>query len=276
MGQSSTDIAGCVSDYLREGYATLPWTLPLDQVNAISTEIVRLTTEKREDIVHEADGHTVRAIHGCHEYSPLCEALSRLTNLIDFAKTVVSDDVYVYQSKVNIKAAHRGDAWPWHQDFAFWNREDGMPAPKAVNLAILIDRVSQDNGPLSVIPTSQAGGLLGQLDESRVVSEDWTGNVSARLSYTVRDETVGELLRQHGSVDLVGPAGTVVAFHPNVVHRSTENRSSKRRTILFITYNAISNEPIRYSRPEFLVSRNTNAIVASSSAFTELAAQYVR
>ena len=53
-----------------------------------------------------------------------------------------------------MKAAFEGDVWQWHYDFATHHRDDGVPAPRALNLHILLDEVSHYNGPLYFIPGS--------------------------------------------------------------------------------------------------------------------------
>jgi len=40
-----------------------------------------------------------------------------------------------------------GDVWQWHQDYGTWKRDDGMPEPRAMNIAIFLDEVMPINGP---------------------------------------------------------------------------------------------------------------------------------
>jgi ectoine hydroxylase len=42
--------------------------------------------------------------------------------------------VYIYQFKINVKAAFGGDVWQWHQDYIFWRNEDGMPGTESLML----------------------------------------------------------------------------------------------------------------------------------------------
>ena len=52
----------------------------------------------------------------------------------------------MHQYKINAKGAFDGDVWQWHQDFGVWHRDDGMPEPRAMNIAVFLDDVSGANG----------------------------------------------------------------------------------------------------------------------------------
>ena len=58
----------------------------------------------------------------------------------------------MHQFKINAKAAFEGDVWQWHQDYGTWARDDGMPEPRAMNIAVFLDEVMPINGPLMLIP----------------------------------------------------------------------------------------------------------------------------
>lgn len=244
--------------YAREGITSVPGLFTAEEVEALRFAVDRLVESDRPELVHEADGRTPRAIHGCHRYDDVCARLVRLPRMLELARGVLGEDVYVYQFKVNLKQPREGAAWPWHQDFSFWSEQDGMPEPAAVNIAIFLDDVHDSSGPLCVVPGSHTYGLL-DLPEAGG-EDDWTRHVSADLAYTVSDETAERLAAQHGRVWATGSAGTALVFHPSIVHSSSSNRSDDRRAILLVTYNAVSNAPADPTRPEFLVERDTTPL----------------
>lgn len=248
--------------YGRDGWVALPDGFSDAAVATLRERIEQLGAQRRPEVVCEADSSTVRAIHGCHDFDEMCGRLIRLPMLLDFAETVLDGPVYLYQFKVNVKAAVEGRAWPWHQDFAFWHREDGMAAPDAVTIAIFLDEVSEENGPLEVIPATHHLGLLeseGGGDAERV--RDWRRHVSADLEHAVPVGLAESLATTYGRQRFTGAAGTVVAFHPNLVHSSSNNKSEHRRSMLFLTYNKVTNAPANPTRPEFLVNRDTRPVV---------------
>ena len=263
-----SELAGLKSDYERDGWCTTPFRLEMPAVESIRRTVDRMAGQHGPEVVHEKGSDAVRAIHGCHLVDDLCAALVRLPLLVELAETLLGSAVYVYQFKVNLKQARQGAAWPWHQDYSFWQVEDGMPTPNAVNVSIPLDDVHEENGPLVVIPRSHR---LGRLDVPRPGDSgpgrgDWRAHVSADLTYTVPSERAEALVRANGSRLVLGDAGTVDVFHPSVVHSSSSNRSADRRALLLITYNAVDNAPLSPSRPPFLVGRDTAALAPAEDA----------
>ncbi|GGU78817.1 phytanoyl-CoA dioxygenase family protein [Kitasatospora aureofaciens] len=246
------------SVYEREGWLLAPHTLDAELVAGITARIEELSAQERPEAVYEKGTRTLRAIHGCHLFDDLCRRLVRLPALLGLAEELLGEPVYVYQFKVNMKQPREGVAWPWHQDYSFWHHEDGMVADKAVNIAIHLDEVHAKNGPLQIVPRTHHLGLLDK--EPSGGGGDWRNHVSADLEYTVPDQVADDLVGEYGLMHATGPKGAIYAFHPTLVHSSTDNLSDDRRALLLVTYNAVSNAPERLSRPEFLVSRDTTPL----------------
>ncbi|MEY9878212.1 ectoine hydroxylase [Streptacidiphilus sp. MAP12-33] len=263
MSALLADVAELKAAYDRQGWCRIPVRLDTDSVEHLRRRIDLLCEQDRPDVVREKESGAVRGIHGCHAYDDLCAALVRHPLLLGLAEELVGGPVYAYQFKVNLKQAREGAAWPWHQDFAFWHEEDGMPQDRAVNIAVPLDDVHAGNGPLVLIPGTHRLGLLDlpqREEQGERERGDWRSHVSADLAYTISGGRAEQLGRELGRQTLLGPAGTVHAFHPSIVHASSNNSSADRRALLLITYNAVDNAPARPTRPTFLVSRDTEAI----------------
>jgi L-proline 4-hydroxylase len=252
-------------DYDREGWCRLPVRLPAEDVRKVRASIARLSTLDGPEVVYERDSSAVRALHGCHRLDEVCARLVRLPLLVDLAESLLGGPVYVYQFKVNLKQPHEGAAWPWHQDFTFWHHEDGMRRPAAVNVAVHLDDIHAGNGPLRLIPGSHRLGIVdgGAGGGARAArrSGDWRRHVAADLEYTIPESRVRSIAQPVTVRSVTGPTGTVCAFHPSIVHCSSNNASADRRALLLITYNRVDNAPERPVRPEFLVSRDTAPVV---------------
>lgn len=252
--------------YQREGFCVLPYKLSSEKLEKVRRSVERISRQVRPEVVYEntsGESVAVRAIHGCHRYDDVCAKLVREPELINAAEELLGSAVYVHQFKVNLKVSRIGAEWPWHQDFSFWHREDGMPKPSAVNVAILLDPVHATNGPLQFIPRTHGLGLLdggteGLVDESG----GWKQDVSADLTYTVPKETAESLRQDRGIFSFEGEVGTTMAFHPCLVHSSAANLSGDRRALLLITYNSIHNVSNLSSRPEFLADRDSTPLRA--------------
>jgi ectoine hydroxylase len=256
-----TDVTRIVDAYHQRGWFVLERGITPELLADLRAAVARICAMVRPEVVYEDDGRTVRALHGCHRFDDVCERLVHHPLFVDLAETAVGDSVYVYQFKVNIKSPREGKRWPWHQDFAFWSVEDGMPRPDAVNIAISLDDVHEHNGPLTVLSGSHRLGLVDSPDPDEPTPKSgWQDHVSANLTHKVDDALARELAIEHPPVKLLGPAGTVSMFHPSIVHSSSDNLSDDRRSMLFITYNAVRNTPRHATRPSFLVDPHTTAV----------------
>ncbi|HWS35622.1 MAG TPA: phytanoyl-CoA dioxygenase family protein [Actinoplanes sp.] len=258
---ATTEIAK--KEYDDAGWHRSPHRLSADILEKVRAAIEEISRETRPEVVHEKGTNVVRAVHGCHLYDETSARLVRLPLFVELAEALTGDQVYVYQFKVNLKQPHEGAAWPWHQDYTFWKNEDGMTDDRAVNIAILLDDTHEDNGPLLVLPGTHRLGLVESSGGADAGSGDWRKHVSADLEYTVPDAEAERLAGEHGRMLITGPAGTIYAFHPSIVHSSSANRSPDRRAMLLITYNAVSNATHSSPRPEFLVGTDTRPVIAA-------------
>ncbi len=255
--------------YRELGWCRSPYRFASGAVELLRTSIESICRQRRPEVVYEKPGGPVRAVHGCHAFDEVCAALVRQPCLLALARALTGRPVYVYQFKVNLKQAREGAAWPWHQDFTFWSREDGMRRPDAVNIAISLDEIHSGNGPLVVIPGTHRLGIVGEPVGGPPRGGDWRSHVSADLAHVVDADVAAGLARTNGTTLLTGSAGAVQAFHPSIVHSSSDNESPDRRALLLITYNSVDNAPLRPTRPEFLVSRDATGLEpAADERFT--------
>jgi ectoine hydroxylase len=153
----------------------------------------------------------------------------------------------MHQFKINAKAAFTGDVWQWHQDYGTWKRDDGMPEPRAMNIAIFLDEVMPINGPLMLVPQSQnAGDLKASHDLATTSYPLWT----------LDEETVTRLVKQGGIVAPTGKPGGMLMFHGNLVHGSSGNITPYPRKIVYLTLNSVSNYIRTTTRPEYIAHRD--------------------
>jgi len=217
--------------------------------------------DRVETVALEADGETPRAFHGGYERNVVFNRLIRLDVLLGPVQQMLQDRAYVYQFKVNLKAAFVGDLWPWHQDYSFWAKEDDMPSPRAVTVGIFLDEITEFNGPMYFIPGSHRGGCHdADQDQCDAEGDSWLRHVGASLSYQTDLHKVVALARTHGLVAPKGQRGTIIFFDCNTVHASPANISPMQRRILFVTYNSVNNAPRNNIRPTFLVNRNVSPL----------------
>jgi ectoine hydroxylase-related dioxygenase (phytanoyl-CoA dioxygenase family) len=259
-----------INGYREKGYLLIPNCFSRSEVEVMRMQLPALFAEDSPERVVEKNKNVARSVYGSHKTNEVFRRLTLQRRLVEPARQILGSDVYVYQFKINAKAALGGDVWEWHQDYIFWLKEDGMPDARALNVTIFIDDMNEFNGPLFVIPGSQKEGMIDISPRSQrlgyddvrtgvyLTSPEWISNLTADLKYSLSEEIVFQLVNKYGIESAKGPAGSVLLFHPNLVHGSSSNISPLDRAVTIITFNSTENAPLGAEnlRPEFLVSRD--------------------
>lgn len=229
------------------GYLFLPGVFTPDEAQTLRREADRVYALEREEVVREKDGRTARTAFAAHQYNEGFRRLGRHPRLLDPVTQILDGPVYMHQFKVNAKAAFDGDVWQWHQDYGTWARDDDMPQPRAMNIAVFLDPVTEFNGALMFIPRSHRKGVIE------------AGHDLATTSYplwTIDNDTIARLVDEGGLVSPKGPPGSVVLFHGNLVHGSPSNMSPFDRTIVYLSLCHVDNHIRRFKRPEWIAHRD--------------------
>src|SRR5260370_87451 len=129
-----------IDDFNREGWLFLPELFIQEEVNLLAREAEGIYDTDRPEV------WAAKAVRGAHP------------RMIDPVEQIFGEKVYMHQYKINAKSAFTGDVWQWHQDYGTWKRDDGMPQPRAMNIAIFLDEVMPINGPLMLVPKSHHAG----------------------------------------------------------------------------------------------------------------------
>lgn len=249
-----------VRSYREDGFLLLHDAFTPAEAAAMRAQLPMLFAEDTPARVLEKGTGIVRSVYGSHRTSEVFGRLVRDPRILEPARRILEDEVYVHQFKINAKQAFGGEVWEWHQDYIFWQREDGMPTPRVINVSVFLDEVNEFNGPLIFIPGSHRAGVI---DPHTRRGEDadapsWAADVAADLSYTLTPERIAEMVRERGMVAPKGGPGSVLLFDANVAHGSAPNMSPFDRGIALVTYNSVRNAPLprESPRPEFLCSRD--------------------
>ncbi|WP_018785651.1 phytanoyl-CoA dioxygenase family protein [Micromonospora sp. CNB394] len=211
----------------------------------------------------EKDGFTVRGVHGSHVVNSTFARLVRHPKIVTPATQLLGGPVYVHQFKINAKKALTGDVWPWHQDYIFWNRGDGMRRPDVVNVAVLLDEATDLNGPLLVLPGSHKCGSLEVARRTTVCGDGaWRSDISADLDYAIDAPLLSKLTETTKVTAIKGPPGSILLFDPLLVHASGVNMAPYDRRMILVTYNRVDNPlgEVPSPRPDFLAARDNTPV----------------
>jgi len=252
-----------MEEYREKGFCILRGEFSSEEIEVIKRRMDEYVVKNPPGIVYEGSDEQPRGLHGMHLYDELFDKITKDKRLLNLAEGILNDTCYVHQFKINVKAGVVGQAWPWHQDFIFWSASDGIKSNRLVNVGLLIDDVNMESGPLSVIPSSHR---KGNLTDIHIKSKDWQGDLSKELTYQVGPDRIDELIAENGIEYIVGKAGDVILFDPDLVHSSSANMSPHNRAFMILTYNAMSNAPNvdeMGTRPEFISAKRFEPLSAS-------------
>jgi len=255
--------AGQVDQFHRDGYLFLPEVFTAAEAAVLRAEADTIYAMDREEVWRESSG-APRTAFAAHTYSEPFRRLGRHPRLVRPVEQVLYGPVYMHQYKVNAKAAFDGEVWQWHQDYGTWQRDDDMPEPLAMNVAVFLDEVSAANGPLLFLPGSHREGVYE------------AGHDLATTSYplwTLDRATVIALAERGGIVAPVGPPGSMLMFHGNPVHASPPNISPFGRVIVYLSLCRVDNHIRQFKRAEWIAHRDFTPIeVLADDCLSELVA----
>ncbi|ADG80250.1 Ectoine dioxygenase OS=Tsukamurella paurometabola (strain ATCC 8368 / DSM / CCUG 35730 / CIP 100753 / JCM 10117 / KCTC 9821 / NBRC 16120 / NCIMB 702349/ NCTC 13040) OX=521096 GN=Tpau_3672 PE=3 SV=1 [Tsukamurella paurometabola] len=243
------------------GYRTVEDVLDTPDLAQVRSEIDRLATELGDDerLIRESSNGDVRSIFSVHTLSTEIARIIARDDVAGVARQLLGDDVYVHQSRVNLKPGFAGGPFYWHSDFETWHAEDGMPTPRAVSVSLALTPNTRFNGPLMILPGSHrrfvpcVGETPGDYHRESLKSY--------RPPFGTPEESdIAAMAQQYGITQVTGGAGSALYFDCNCLHASAGNISPFPRSNLFVVFNAVSNaleEPFaaRSRRPDYLAAR---------------------
>lgn len=267
-----------VEQFERTGYLVLKGIFSAAEITFLQSEAGKLLADPDaldpETIITEQDGGEIRSIFGIHDQSKAIARLASDSRLVQVARFLLNDEVYLHQSRLNYKPGFQGREFYWHSDFETWHVEDGMPRMRALSMSVLLAENTPHNGPLMLIPGSHQK-FVSCVGETPA---DHYKMSLKKQEYGVPDEdSLAELAHELGIDAPTGKPGTVVIFDCNMMHGSNGNITPFPRANAFLVYNAACNRlrapyGVDTPRPDYIAARNGETLIAHSGALTEVAA----
>jgi ectoine hydroxylase len=258
--------AAHLEQYAADGYLQVPDLLDETEVARVSRAVDELLARRDlagdGSVVIEPGADGVRSIFDVHHLSDVIAALAASPKLVEPAQQILGSDVYVHQSRVNLKEGLRGESFYWHSDFETWHMEDGMPAMRALSVSLNLTDNFPYNGSLMIIPGSH---LIFIGCRGETPGEHYRQSLRAQEYGVPSHAAIAALVEAHGVRQLVGSSGSAVFFDSNCIHGSNSNITPLARRNLFFVYNSVDNalrDPFAGTapRPEFIASRRVAPI----------------
>src|SRR5262249_17408253 len=145
-----------LDQYREEGYLFLPDFLGKDDPTLLAACVENmkslLSSADRKSFISEEHSSLIRSVFDAHRLNHAFGKASRYAFFGAAARQILGSDVYIHQTHVNYKQAFFGEHYFWHQDYAYWSNEDGMPSMRAIGIILFLTEVRPENGPLMFIP----------------------------------------------------------------------------------------------------------------------------
>jgi ectoine hydroxylase len=223
----------------------------------------RAARERPREAFFEAGSDAVRSIFAVHQHSETFRAACEEPRLLELVESILGEEVYVHQSRLNYKPAFCGREFFWHSDFETWHAEDGMPRMRALSLSVSLTPSLTTNGPLMLIPGSHKVFVSCQ---GETPPEHYRKSLVRQEIGTPDPETVEDLAKRRGIKAPTGGPGSAALFDCNIMHGSNGNITPFPRINLFVVFNAVSNRLVapfaaREPRPEFIGAREHASVL---------------
>ncbi|MAU82426.1 ectoine hydroxylase [Gordonia sp. Z-3] len=247
--------------YDERGFHTATNVLSDGDIRTCMGEVDAITERLGDDerVIRESSSGDVRSLFAVHQLSDAIAEICSRRDIVGVAEQILDDEVYVHQSRMNLKPGFAGGPFYWHSDFETWHAEDGMPKPRALSVSLALTPNYEYNGALMIIPGSHkkfltcVGETPGDYHRESLTSY--------RPPFgTPEEDDVTALAEEHGIDMVTGPAGSALYFDSNCMHASSGNITPFPRSNLFVVFNAKSNaigEPFaaEQARPDYLAHR---------------------
>lgn len=239
-----------------QGYLLVEDALSEQQLDALRAQFAAWVEESREHSAawgetvdgrarfdlepgHSAARPALRRVNAPTDISEAYYAVMRDSRMTDGVAELIGPNLRYHHSKINSKLPGAATAVKWHQDFPFTPHSND----DLVTALLMVDDVTDENGPLQVVPGSHRGEIHDLWHDGI-----FTGAVDDAVAAASVDR----------AVTCCGRAGTVCLMHTRLLHGSSPNRSDAPRTLFITVYAADDALPLS---PNPVPSRHQGEIV---------------
>ncbi|MBJ6641964.1 ectoine hydroxylase [Streptomyces sp. BSE7-9] len=251
-----------LTDFDRAGFTTVDALLSPGEVALFRAELDRLVGDPAvrcdERAVVEPASGDIRSVFEVHRISEVFASLVRDERVVGTARQILGSDVYVHQSRINVKPGFGASGFYWHSDFETWHAEDGLPRMRTVSVSIALTGNHATNGSLMIMPGSHRTflGCAGATPK-----DNYKKSLQMQDAGTPSNEAVTALCEAGGIRLITGKAGSATWFDCNCMHGSGDNITPYPRSNVFIVFNSVENtagEPFAAParRPAFVAARD--------------------
>ncbi|MFH9422498.1 ectoine hydroxylase [Streptomyces sp. NPDC017529] len=251
-----------LSDFERDGFFAIGELLTAEEVAVYRAELDRLVNDpamRADDrSIVEPRSQEIRSVFEVHKISEVFAKLVSDPRVVGRARQILGSDVYVHQSRINVKPGFGASGFYWHSDFETWHAEDGLPNMRTVSVSIALTENYDTNGGLMIMPGSHRH-FLGCAGETP--RDNYKKSLQMQDAGTPSDEALTKLADAHGIKLFTGKAGSATWFDCNCMHGSGDNITPYPRSNVFIVFNSVENTAVEpfaapVPRPDYIGARD--------------------
>ena len=168
---------------------------------------------------HSSEAPALRRVNAPVEISEAYYNAMMNSTMTSCVEELIGPNIKFHHSKINSKLPGAKTSVKWHQDFPFTPHSND----DLITALLMVDEVTEQNGPLEVVPGSHKGDL-----HSLWHNNEFTGAIAKEVADQCQRE----------SVKCTGSAGSVCLMHTRLLHGSAPNLSDKPRTLFIAVYSA--------------------------------------
>ncbi|ALO06234.1 Ectoine hydroxylase [Streptomyces venezuelae] len=250
-----------LAEYDRDGFVTVDELVTPAEVDELRAELDRLVTDPAvradERAIVEPRSQEIRSVFEVHRLSEVFGRLAEDPRVVGRARQILGSDVYVHQSRVNVKPGFGASGFFWHSDFETWHAEDGLPRMRTVSVSIALTANHTTNGSLMIMPGSHRTflGCAGATPR-----DNYKQSLRMQDAGTPSHEALTTFADACGIRHFTGPAGSATWFDCNALHGSGDNITPYPRSNVFLVFNSVENQPeapfaAPVRRPSFVAAR---------------------
>jgi hypothetical protein len=232
--------SGELAFYRENGFLTLPHLLPQAAFDALRGNF-------EAKLAALPDGARPENMDVPHFTDPTLFDWLLDPGVLDLVEQLLGPDLALFSAHFFCKPAGDGKSVPWHDDAYYW-RETITPSSGAVTVWLALDRVSQENGCMRVIPGSHLPGARRYRPSSRADS--------------VFDEELDpSSVDEDRAVPLELEPNSCSVHAATLVHSSEANLSDQRRcgfTMRYISTDVRFNHEEVGDRHQIYLARGTD------------------
>lgn len=225
-----------IDAFWRDGYVTIENAVTPEQLQGLKRDFDCWVDESRNETApygetidgrprfdlqpgHTAERPALRRVQAPTEVSEAYYEAMASSRMTEMVADLIGPDVKLHHTKINSKLPGAATEVKWHQDFLFTPHTNS----DVITALLMVDEVTDDNGPLEVLPGSHKEDLHS-------IWQDGT------FTGAIEDEVAADM--QARAVKSLGPAGSVCLMHTRLAHGSAPNRSDAPRTLFICVYSA--------------------------------------